>query len=160
MSDEHRRWQRGDHIFWTYRNPDFPDLVDRRPVTVIADDERHLAVWLAPGTRMLFQVSADGQELRSLSGTGPFTAPRAQAVRSWAGSGIVAVFQPETMYSVWFCETAPGVRETYYVNIEEECIRTASGIESADLVLDVVAGPDRRCAFKDEDELALLTSRT
>lgn len=153
MSDEHLRWQRGDQIFWTYRNPNFPSLVDLRPVTVVAHDEQHLAVWMAAGTRMLYHVSADGKELRSLGGTDQFTAPRAQAVRRWAGSGVLAVFQPRTMYSVWFFRTESGLRNSYYVNIEEEFTQSASGIESSDLVLDVLAGPDRSCALKDEDEL-------
>lgn len=153
MSTPHPRWQRGDTILWTYRNPDFPDLADQRPVTVVADDDQHLAVWMAAGTRMLYQVSADGQDLRSLDGADRFTAPRAQAVRNWVGSGILAVFQPRTMYSVWFFETEPGVRDSYYVNIEEEFERSNSGIESSDLVLDVLVGHDRTCTYKDEDEL-------
>lgn len=154
-NQQQQRWQRGDQVVWTYRNPDFPDLVDQRPVTVIADDDQHLAVWMAAGTRMLYQVSTDGQDLRSLSGTDRFTAPRAQAVRNWVGSGILAVFQPNTMYSVWFFETKPGVRNSYYVNIEEEFTLSDSGIETSDLVLDVLVGPDRTCTFKDEDELEL-----
>lgn len=156
MSDQQQqRWQRGDHIYWTYRDPSFPDLVDQRPVTVIADDDQHLAVWLAAGTRMLYQVTTDSHDLRSLRGTDRFTAPRTQAVRTWTGSGILAVFQPHTMYSVWFFETQPGVRNSYYVNIEEEFTRTDSGFESSDLVLDVLVSPGGTCTFKDEDELEL-----
>ncbi|PCC41441.1 DUF402 domain-containing protein [Brevibacterium aurantiacum] len=157
MSDhqQHQRWQRGDQILWTYRNSDFPHLVDQRPVTVVADDDHHLAVWMAADTRMLYQVTTDGHDLRSVSGTDRFTAPRAQAVRNWVGSGILAVFQPNTMYSVWFFETKPGLRNSYYVNIEEEFTRSDSGIVTSDLVLDVLVGPDRDCAFKDEDELEL-----
>lgn len=75
MSDQqHQRRQRGDQIFWTYRDPSFPDLVDQRPVTAIADDDHHFAVWWAADTRMLYQVSTNGQDLRSLSGTDRFTA--------------------------------------------------------------------------------------
>lgn len=47
--------------------PRFPGLVDQRPVTVVADDDQHLAVWIAAGRRMLYQVSADGQDLRCAS---------------------------------------------------------------------------------------------
>ena len=147
------RWQRGDTITWIYRDPHFPDLLDLRPVTVVADDDRHLAVWLAPGTRMLYPVLADGSEIRSLEGGQRFTAPCAQAVRDWSGAGILVVFQPGTMYSVWFFETGPGVRDSYYVNIEAPFTRTAMGIESSDLVLDVVVQADHSFRYKDEDEL-------
>lgn len=155
MSGRQQHWQRGDQIVWTYRDPGFPDLVDQRPVTVVADDDHHLAVWLAADTRMLYQVTADGHDLRSLSGTDRFTAPRAQAVKNWVGSGILAVFQPNTMYSVWFFESKSGARNSYYVNIEEEFTRSDSGIETSDLVLDVLVSPDRICTLKDEDELEL-----
>ncbi|GAA1621118.1 DUF402 domain-containing protein [Brevibacterium sanguinis] len=148
-----RRWHRGDAILWTYINPDFPDLVDQRPVTVVADDERHLAVWLAPETRLLHQVLADGSELRSAEGSARFTAPRAQAVRTWAGKGILAVFQPDTMHSVWFFESASGRRDSYYVNIEVPFTRDSSGITTSDLVLDLVVAADGTHRFKDEDEL-------
>lgn len=147
------RWQPGEQILWTYVNPSFPGLVDQRPVTVVADDDRHLAVWLAPGSRMLHQVIADGSPIRSLAGSDRFTAPRAQAIRDWAGGGILAVCQPETMYSVWFFETRSGLRDSYYINIEVPYVRTAHGIESSDLVLDVVVRGDHSYRYKDEDEL-------
>lgn len=147
------RWQPGDQLMWTYVNPDFPGLLDQRPVTVVADDRRHLAVWLAPGSRMLHQVIADGSPIRSLEGSDRFTAPRAQAIRDWAGGGILAVFQPETMYSVWFFEPDSGLRDSYYINIEVPYARTDLGIETSDLVLDVVVGADGSYRYKDEDEL-------
>lgn len=147
------QWRPGDQIMWTYVNPDFPGLVDQRPVTVVADDDRHLAVWLAPGSRMLHQVIADGSPIRSLEGSDRFTAPRAQAIRDWAGGGILAVFQPETMYSVWFFETDSGLRDSYYINIEVPYFRTDLGIETSDLVLDVVVRANGSYRFKDEDEL-------
>lgn len=147
------RWQPGDQIMWTYVNSDFPGLVDQRPVTVVADDDRHLAVWLAPGSRMLHQVIADGSPIRSLDGSDRFTAPRAQAIRDWAGGGILAVFQPQVMYSVWFFETESKRRDSYYVNIEIPYIRTDQGIETADLVLDILVGADSSYRYKDEDEL-------
>ncbi|ALE07559.1 hypothetical protein AL755_04625 [Arthrobacter sp. ERGS1:01] len=153
-SSPEARWRRGDTITWTYLDPTFPDLLDLRPVTVVADDDRHLAVWLAPGTRMLHPVIADGRDIRSLEGTEMFTAPRAQAVRDWSGSGILVVFQPETMYSVWFFKSPSGLRDSYYVNIEAPFVRTEQGIESTDLVLDVVVKADHSFRYKDEDELA------
>lgn len=146
-------WSRGDQIHWVYRNPDCPTLVDLRPVTVIADDGRHLAVWLAPGTRVLYRSLADGRDIRALGGPLQFTAPRAQAVRTWRGGGIVAIFRPGADYSVWLFETSPGVRDSYYINIERPYVRTSGGIESEDLVLDVLADRDGRTTLKDEDEL-------
>ncbi|NJC23905.1 protein associated with RNAse G/E [Arthrobacter pigmenti] len=148
------RWAHGDTVTWSYRNPGFPDLIDCRPVTVVDDGDKGLVLWLAPGTQMLHQVLANGSDTRSAEGSDRFTLPRAQAVRTWGGGGILIIFQPDTMYSVWCFESQPGVRDIYYVNIEEPFVRTPEGIVSTDLVLDVVVSPDRQWKFKDEDELA------
>lgn len=102
---------------------------------------------------MLHQVLADGKPIRSLDGPNRFTAPRAQAIRDWSGGGILAVFQPQTMYSVWFFETASGLRDSYYINIEAPYVRSVDGVETSDLVLDIVAESDRSYRYKDEDEL-------
>ncbi|WP_166968745.1 DUF402 domain-containing protein [Brevibacterium atlanticum] len=150
---EQRRWRRGDQILWTYTNPAHPGLYDQRPVTVIADDERHLAVWLESGTRMLHHVLADGAGIRTADGPDRFGAPRAQGVKEWQGPGIVAVFQPGTDYSVWFFETPSGRRDSYYVNLEDPFTRFDRGIRTADHVLDIVVDAQGRYQLKDEDEL-------
>ena len=147
------RWRRGDQIQWTYTNPAHPGLLDQRPVTVIADDERHLAVWLAPRTRMLHQVLADGRGIREIDGPARFGAARAQGIKEWQGKGIVAVLQPGADYSVWFFETSNGRRDSFYVNIEVPFTRLERGIVSSDLILDLVVRPDRSYHLKDEDEL-------
>lgn len=147
------RWKRGDRINWIYREPAAPETVDLRPVTVVADDDRHLAVWLAPGTRMLYPVLGNGQEIRSLSGPEQFSGHLAQAVRTWKGEGVLAVFQPDTMYSVWFFESDSGLRDSYYVNIENPPLRSEAGVESRDLVLDLLVDADGTFQYKDQDEL-------
>lgn len=150
---ETAHWRRGEQILWTYTNPSFPGLLDQRPVTVIADDDRHLAVWLESGTRMLHQVLADGSGIRTVDGPARFGAPRAQGIKEWQGTGIVAVFQPGADYSVWFFETASGRRDSYYINVEVPFTRFDCGILTSDLVLDVVVGADHSYTLKDEDEL-------
>ena len=158
------RWRSGDHILWTYTNPAHPGLYDQRPVTVIADDERHLAVWLESGTRMLHHVLADGSGIRTADGPARFGAPRTQGLKRWQGPGIVAVFQPGTDYSVWFFEdrrgpaaeassSAPARRDSFYVNLEEPFTRFEGGILTSDHVLDIVVDADGTFHLKDEDEL-------
>lgn len=147
------RWHRGDQILWTYTNPAHPGLLDQRPVTVIADDDRHLAVWLEAGTRMLHQVLSDGSGIRTADGPDRFGAPRAQGLKEWQGAGIVAVFQPGKDYSVWFFETEPGRRDSYYVNLEAPFSRFDDGILTSDFVLDIVVDADGSHRLKDEDEL-------
>jgi hypothetical protein len=158
-----QRWRRGDQILWTYTNPAHPGLYDQRPVTVIADDEKHLAVWLESGTRMLHHVLADGSGIRTADGPARFGAPRAQGLKRWQGPGIVAVFQPGADYSVWFFEnrtgqtaeaaSAPARRDSYYVNLEDPFTRFDRGILTADHVLDIVVDSDGTYRLKDEDEL-------
>lgn len=166
------RWRYGDQILWTYTNPAHPGLYDQRPVTVIADDENHLAVWLESGTRMLHQVLADGSGIRTADGPARFGAPRAQGLKRWQGPGIVAVFQPGADYSVWFFEnrtgptaeasssgtTARARRDSFYVNLEEPFTRFDRGILTSDHVLDIVVGSDGTHRLKDEDELEFARS--
>lgn len=162
------RWSRGDQILWTYTNPAHPGLYDQRPVTVIADDENHLAVWLESGTRMLHHVLADGSGIRTADGPARFGAPRAQGRKRWQGPGIVAVFQPGADYSVWFFENREGQtteaapseaavasarHDSFYVNLEEPFTRFDSGILTSDHVLDIVVDSDGTYRLKDEDEL-------
>lgn len=45
------------------------------------------------------------------------------------------------------------MRDSYYINIEVPYVRTARGIETSDLVLDVVVSGDHSYRHKDEDEL-------
>ncbi len=150
---QHPRWRRGDQILWTYTNPAHPGLYDQRPVTVIADDERHLAVWLESGTRMLHHVLADGSGIRTADGPARFGAPRAQGLKRWQGPGIVAVFQPGFDYSVWFFETPSGRRDSFYVNLEDPFVRFDRGVLTADHVLDIVVDAAGNYQLKDEDEL-------
>ena len=163
------RWSRGDQILWTFINPAHPGLYDQRPVTVIADDSQHLAVWLESGTRMLHHVLADGSGIRTADGSARFGAPRAQGLKRWQGPGIVAVFQPGADYSVWFFEnregrttlaassdassSAPARRDSFYVNLEEPFTRFDLGILTSDHVLDIVVNSDGTFRLKDEDEL-------
>lgn len=148
------RWRYGDQILWTYTNPAHPGLYDQRPVTVIADDENHLAVWLESGTRMLHQVLADGSGIRTADGPARFGAPRAQGLKRLQGPGIVAVFQPGADYSVWFFENPDSARrDSFYVNLEEPFTRFDRGILTSDHVLDIVVDSDGTYRLKDEDEL-------
>ncbi|MCU4296759.1 DUF402 domain-containing protein [Brevibacterium permense] len=158
------RWRYGDQILWTYTNPAHPGLYDQRPVTVIADDENHLAVWLESGTRMLHHVLADGSGIRTADGPARFGAPRAQGLKRWQGPGIVAVFQPGVDYSVWFFEDrtgptteanspTPARRDSFYVNLEEPFTRFDTGVLTSDHVLDIVVDSGGIYQLKDEDEL-------
>lgn len=147
------RWSPGEVILWTYRNPRFPRLRDEYPVTVVSDDEQGLVVWLAPGTPVLSQVLADGAPIRSAAGPAMFTLPRAQAVRTWFGSGIVVAFPPDACFTVSFFELEDGTRAAYYVNLELPVVRTRQGMECVDLVLDILVRQGPTYRFKDEDEL-------
>jgi hypothetical protein len=42
----------------------------------------------------------------------------------------------------------------WYVNLETPARRHADGVDTTDLVLDVVVAPDRTWVWKDEDEMA------
>ena len=150
--NSHQRWSPGDHVTWTYYNPTHGTKTVR-PGTVVLDDERSIVVWIAPGTEVLLPVLADGSPLRRAGLEGMFSNQRKQSKQLWRGNGILMIGLPDKPYSVWLFYKDDGSLGCYYVNLETELERTSQGVQSRDLVLDLVVLPRGDFHFKDEDEL-------
>jgi hypothetical protein len=69
------------------------------------------------------------------------------------------ILRPGDWHAVWASWLPTGERYGWYVNLQRPVRRTASGIESMDLALDVVATPDRVWWWKDADEFDQLLDR-
>lgn len=146
------RWSSGDQVTWTYYTTKHrPETV--RPGTVVIDDDRGIVVWISPGTEVLLPVLENGAALRQAGDHGMFTENRIQSKQLWTGNGILMIGLPERPFSVWLFYKDDGSLGCYYVNLETPYERTAEGLRSQDLVLDLVVLPRRDFHYKDEDEL-------
>ena len=75
----------------------------------------------------------------------------------WTGDGVLRVHSPGQPWSTWRWLASDGTwSDTWYVNLEEPWLRTATGFDTEDWILDVVAvidGDGARWEYKDEDEV-------
>lgn len=140
------RWAPGDQILWCYQR-------EARPVTVISDDERGLAVWLAGGTPLVRSAPIGAAHIRDLPLDQRFRAARTYRLDEWRGHGIVMVVPPGEAFSAWLFRHEDGTFWGWYANLEAPHARSAAGTHSADRVLDVWMDAGGRIGWKDEDEV-------
>jgi hypothetical protein len=72
----------------------------------------------------------------------------------WLGATALQLRRPDDWYSVWKFFSARGEFECWYVNFERPLVRTAQGIDTDDLELDLVVLPDGDRRWKDVEHLA------
>ncbi len=147
----------GAQVLWRYlgNGPAHRGRVQiARPVTVVRDDAELLAVWMAPGTRCVRPVLADGTPPHREPLATRYRKPRTTRVERWWGTGVLKLARPGEPWSVWlFWE--PGWRfKNWYVNLEQPRTRWSGGVDSVDHFLDISVRPDRGWTWHDEDEFA------
>ncbi len=157
--DTPERWPSGAtivvHEVWHGR------LWSARPQTVVEDARDRLVLWCPRGTRWR-------------TATTPPTRPRA-ATRAerfvasltagdwvlgefiWDVSTLVLV-RPGDWHAVWVCWKETGEPWGWYINLQRPFRRTKHGLQTMDLMLDVIVDLDRRWRWKDEDEFAALVA--
>ena len=69
------------------------------------------------------------------------------------------ILRPGDWHAVWISWLPSGEQFGWYVNLQRPFRRTAIGIESMDLQLDIVATPDRVWSWKDADEFDQVLDR-
>jgi len=124
---------------------------------VAADDDHGLWLWVASGSTFRDIGAADGRAFREV----PFGAwgRTDKALRELTWRGDMLMLHPrDGAYSLWFFFAPDGAFRTWYVNLEQPVTRwddgDAAGVDTVDYDLDIVATPDRRWRWKDEDEFA------
>ena len=133
------------------------DLVWIPLVRVVSDDERGLLLWMPHGTPMRREVTLDGRGPRGMPFDAWLAEPKQMVSTVHRGPNILKLIPPASAHSVWWL-FAPGQRfAAWYVNLERPIARwddgTLAGIDTTDFDLDIWVWPDRRWAWKDEDEL-------
>jgi hypothetical protein len=123
---------------------------EKRLGLVVRDEEGVIAVYTPPATPAIIAAGPDGRRLRL-----PGREWDLRAVATPADRAFLAVHPPGAAHSVLLICDA-GLRLLHwYINLEDDLVRTEAGFEYTDHFLDVVVTPDLTAwSWKDEDELA------
>lgn len=147
-----QRWAPGDHIEVRLVRPT-GEVLARLPQTVVEDRGDRIVGWLAEGTEVQWWALEDGSDPRSLPPTERFSASIVSARRVWTGTNVLRVLPVDDGYSVLHFWDADRTFLSWYINFERPKRRRPFGLETVDLVLDLVVLPDRTHYWKDEDEI-------
>jgi hypothetical protein len=129
-----------------------------RPVTVVEDGDSAVALWFPKGTVWKAPTTPPSRPRAELRGERLATSA---ALGDWVF--VDAVWDVSTLvlmrerdwYAVWISWLDDGSQWGWYVNLQRPFRRTSLGLETMDLMLDVVIELDRSWRWKDEDELEL-----
>lgn len=150
------RWAVGRQVLLRYLRTG--EIRGVRPCTVVADEPTYTLLWLTEGTTVRFPRTSDGRPIRELPLGRRYGRPWYTGDGSWADSDALILSRPGRWHSVYFFFEPGGGFRNWYVNTELPFRRwddgEVAGLDTDDLELDVVIGPDLVGQIKDEDELA------
>ena len=123
-----------------------------KPMRVVSDDEAGLLLWMPIGTEHAQLTDTDGSTLHDR----PLHEMREPRLvpKKWRLWDILVLMPAGAAYSVWWFFSPEGDFGGWYVNLETPFTRRPEGVDTTDLVLDIVVSPDRAWEWKDEDEFA------
>lgn len=116
---------------------------------VIADNEDGLLLWHPAGSDFARIVDADGNTQHEVT-LDQMRDPKL-TVLTWQTYDILVLMLPKVAHSVWWF-FRDGAFAGWYVNLEEPYIRRPDGVDTNDLILDIVVTPLRQWEWKDVDE--------
>ena len=133
-----------------------------RPMRVARDDGDLVALWFPKGTRWKAPTTPPtrpreatrGERLATSAALGDWVFVDA----AWDVSTLALVREGE-WHAIWISWLDTGEQWGWYVNLQLPIRRTELGLETMDLMLDVVVELDGTWRWKDEDELALFVER-
>jgi hypothetical protein len=124
-----------------------------RPVTVVQDTSRLIALYMAPGTIYKHPRMPNGEPVPDT-----MTDKWMLIDQRWAGGGTLYLSEPDAPYALMlFWNEEHSEFLTWYVNVQEPYRRTALGFDYLDLELDLVVNANRKTWYwKDEAKFAKL----
>jgi uncharacterized protein DUF402 len=141
--------------YWTQNRLAFVNVL-----TVLADDEDGLRLWLSAGSPYWRIVAPDGRTEHdaTIEELGPDASLQEL---TWTGTDLMIWLPPSgANHSVWwFFDAATGEFDHWYVNLEAPAVRFEHGIDSSDHALDIRAYAGGTWKWKDEGELAARTGQ-
>jgi predicted RNA-binding protein associated with RNAse of E/G family len=131
------------------------------PGRVLSDDGGELVFGYWPGVESVVPVSwidwlTTGDARRRSDGLADLAGRRWALGRwSWRWTNVVQALASGRGFSVdSFFDAGSGERLCWYVNFERPYVRTAIGVDTFDLLVDLVVRPDLTWSWKDEGEYA------
>ena len=133
-----------------------------RPLIVVEDRVDRLVLWIPQGTRRKVpatpstRIDPPTRHDRTIANLehGDWVLDD----HVWDVSSLW-ILHPNDWYAVWVSWSEPEVQLGWYVNLQQPFRRTSAGIESMDLMLDVVAETDLSWRWKDADEFDEIAER-
>jgi len=134
-----------------------------RPLTVVADEDDRLLLWMPYGTRRKIPVTPphrpdpatlDERLLENLTRRDWIFGDQ-----EWDVSCLWIV-RPGDWFSIWVSWRPDGSHYGWYVNLQRPYRHTSIGIEAMDLMLDVVVEPDLSWRWKDAEQFDDLVARS
>lgn len=124
----------------------------RMPARVVRDDAELTALWWPAGTTYQRPDFAERSELVDLLAAGTWRLRD----DTWWGGDVVQVVPAGAAYAIFPFRDASQELLGWYGNLQAPLVRTATGFETCDWTLDVLASVQlgRAWEWKDEDELA------
>jgi protein associated with RNAse G/E len=126
-----------------------------RPLVVVEDRADRMLLWIPKGTIRKVPVTPHTRvdpatrEARAIENLD--RGDWAFVEHEWDVSSLW-ILKPGDWHAVWVSWSQPGVQRGWYVNFQYPYRRTALGIDSMDLMLDLVVEPDFAWRLKDEEE--------
>lgn len=131
------------------------------PFRVVSDSSDLLALALWPGVERLAPTHQAGlsssrraDTVRSLALPNLASGRWELAAWTWETNTKLTLLMPDAYFSVDLFFRDAGDLVMWYVNFERPFQRTPIGIDTFDLLLDLVIEPDTSCRWKDEGEYA------
>lgn len=144
------RWRRGAQILHRFLMHD--EVVDARPVTVVADGDDALVLWLAHGTPTRVAQLPGGVDLRSVTKREMFGQRWQSGPREWVNS-VLMTLPAGAPHAIWSFFAPDGTFMNWYANLQSSAERWSGGVDIVDHQLDLVVSPDHAVEWKDADEL-------
>ena len=133
-----------------------------RPMIVVEDKADRLLLWIPQGTvrkipaTPLDRIDPSTKDARAIENLA--RGDWIYTDHTWEVSSLW-ILCPGDWHAVWISWSEPGAQLGWYVNLQFPFRRTSVGIESMDLMLDIVVEPDFSWRLKDEGEFEEVVRR-
>ena len=133
-----------------------------RPVVVVQDEGDTLALWCPRGTVRKVPTTPSNRDqpaTRSAWFADLLTSCDWTLVDSVWDVSTLWLLREGDWHAIWISYLETGEHWGWYINLQEPFRRTSRGIQTMDLMLDILVEPDRSWRWKDEADFEMLVTQ-